>query len=120
MSIAEHYETANFYDNLNEEEINNRDKMVRTLFVTSYLGNESEFLDSLKSRICQDLSNYELEKHYTRVYKRPLFIGRSSQENNMAAMISEYSFLSTTWVASDPNKLIIFKDYSKEIDINCN
>jgi hypothetical protein len=118
MSIAEHYETADYYDNLSQEEINNLDKMVRTLFVTSYLGNESEFLDSLKSRICQDLSNYELEKHYTRVYKLPLIIGRNSLGNHVFGENSEFVY--TTWNAIDSSELILnWETGSERIELQC-
>lgn len=118
MSIVEYYRTADYYDNLSQEDVKNLDEMVRVLFVASYLGNERKFLDNLKSRICQDLSNYELEKHYTRVYKLPLFIGRNSHDNHFFGENSEFVY--TIWNASDSSKLILFKHYSKEIDLNCN
>lgn len=118
MSIVEHYETARYYDNLNQEELNNLDEMVRVLFVASYLGNERKFLDSLKSRICQDLSNYELKKHYTRVYKLPFFIGRNSHDNHFFGEDSQFAH--TIWNASDSSKVILHKDYrSEKIELDC-
>jgi len=114
MSIVEDYQTANYYENLNKENVENLDKVVRILWVASYCGNESKFLDSLKSIICEDVNNFELEKHYTRIYKLPFFIGRNSH-SSFHVNEEESEDISTVWYATSSNELILTRNKRKEV-----
>lgn len=113
MSIVEFYETVDYYEMLEEEDIEKIDKVGRVFFVASYTGNESEFLDSLRAIVCRDLAKFNIDKHFIQMYKLPFFIGRNSHDNHFFSEESES--MTTTWNFSNNNELILSRNQRKEV-----
>lgn len=113
MSIVEFYETADYYEMLEEEDIEKIDKVGRVFFVASYTGNESEFLDSLRAIVCRDLAKFNIDKHFIQMYKLPFFIGRNSHDNHFFS--KDFGDMSAVWSSSDSNAIILHREHKEEI-----
>jgi hypothetical protein len=113
MSIVEDYETANYYKNLSQEDVNNLDYVTRILWVASYYGNESKFVDSLRLIICEDITNLQLERHNTYINKLYFFVGRNS--HNAFHKSHDSADMRTFWNATDSTSIILYRGVGKEI-----